>query len=123
MVYDPYFEPDRVQVDRLQGDNIRKLRMPFFGHQLPNAFVNMGIIKPFLTEMLDGSLTNQRFYELLRARRDLPRYQHDMVSEAEGRGHLKLAIQACEYTLKKRDAGNIRRTLERLQKEVSEAAQ
>ena len=123
VVYDPYFEPDRVQVDRLQGDNIRKLRMPFFGHQLPNAFVNMGIIKPFLTEMLDGSLTNQRFYELLRARRDLPRYQHDMVSEAEGRGHLKLAIQACEYTLKKRDAGNIRRTLERLQKEVSEAAQ
>lgn len=121
VIYDPYFEPDRAQVQRLEGENIRKLRMPFLGHQLPNAFVNMGIIKPLLSRVLDGELTDQSFYELLRARRDLPRFQHDIIGHAEVRGHLKLAIRACEYTLKKRQAGNIRKTLERLQKELREA--
>ncbi|WP_380054348.1 glycosyltransferase family 2 protein [Falsihalocynthiibacter sp. SS001] len=121
VISDPYFELDRVQVDRLEGPNIRKLRMPFFGHQLPNAFVKMGIIKPLLLDMFDDNLTNERFYKRLRARRDLPRYQHDLLMEAEKRGHVKLAIQVCEYTLRKREAGNIRRSLERLQKELEQA--
>lgn len=117
IISDPYFAPDCEQIDRLTGDNIRRLKMPFFGHQIPNAFVNMGTLKPMLIDMLDGNLTSERFYTLQRARRDLPRYQHDLIAEAEARGHTKLAIMACEYTLKKRKAGNIRRTLERLQAE------
>ncbi len=118
VISDPYFEPDRAQVDRLEGDSIRRLRMPFFGHQLPNAFAKMGILKPLLTDMFEGRLSNHRFYSLLRARRDLPRFQHDLLMEAEARGHRKLAVRVCEYTLRKRDAGNIRRTLERLQAEL-----
>ncbi|MGZ2260221.1 glycosyltransferase family 2 protein [Roseobacter sp. A03A-229] len=120
VISDPYYAPDRAQVARLEGANIRHLRMPFFGHQLPNAFVNMGILQPLLTDMFEERLTNQRFYQLLRARRDLPRFQHDLLMEAEARGHRKLAVRVCEYTLKKRDARNIRRTLERLQAELSE---
>ncbi len=121
VLYDPYFEPDVVQVNRLKGENIRKLRMPFFGHQLPNALLKMKILKPMLTELFDGQLTNQRFYELLRARRDLPRYQHDLLMKAEEKNHIRLAIQVCEYTLKKRDATNIRNSLERLRAELAKA--
>jgi len=111
---DPYFAPDAAHVSRLTGDNIRKLRMPFFGHQLPNALVTMEILKPLMLDMFEGQLTDQRFYELFRARRDLPRYQHDLLMQAEARNHVKLAIQICEYTLKKRDANNIRASLRRL---------
>lgn len=117
---DPYFAPDVDQVKRLTGNNIRKLRMPFFGHQLPNALVNMNILKPMLTEVFDGKLTDQRFYELLRARKDLPRFQHDLLMKAEEKNHPKLAIRVCEYTLKKRNAKNIRRSLERIQAEVAQ---
>lgn len=117
---DPYFAPDAAQVDRLTGDNIRKFRMPFFGHQLPNALVKMNILKPMLTEVFDGRLTGQRFYELLRVRKDLPRFQHDLLMKAEEKNHPKLAIRVCEYTLKKRNAKNIRRSLERLQSEVAQ---
>ncbi len=119
VISDPYFAPDKTQIARLAGDNIRRLKMPFFGHQIPNAFVNMGVLKPMLTDMLEGKLTAERFYALMRARRDLPRFQHDLIAQAEQRGHTKLAIMACEYTLGKRKAGNIRKTLERLQAEQS----
>ncbi|MFV1602133.1 MULTISPECIES: glycosyltransferase family 2 protein [unclassified Phaeobacter] len=121
VLYDPYFAPDVEQVNRLTGDNIRKMRMPFFGHQLPQALANMNILKPMLNEICEGRFTSQRFYQLLRARRDLPRYQHDLLMKAEEKNHRKLAIQVCEYTLKKRNAKNIRNSLERLRAELAEA--
>ncbi|QUS35473.1 glycosyltransferase family 2 protein [Falsirhodobacter algicola] len=121
VISDPYFAPDVAQVTRLDGPAIRHLRMPFFGHQLPNAFVNMGIMKTLVTSILDGDLTDARFYKMLRARRDLDRFQHDILMEAEQRGHLTLAVKVCDYTLKKRNAGNIRRTRRRLLATLQEA--
>lgn len=120
VLYDPYFKPDVTQVGRLQGGNVRKLRMPFFGHQLPNALATMGLLKPVIAGIFDASLTDEHFYKLLRARRDLPRFQHDLLMKAEEKRHLKLAVQVCEYTLRKRRARNIRNTLERLQSEIAE---
>ena len=121
LIYDPYFKPDCAHVDRLEGDNIRRLKMPFFGHQIPNAFVVMGILKTMLTNMFEGTLTDEKFYQLTRARKDLPRFQHTLITTAEERGHLNLAILACEYTLKKRKARNIRLKLEQLQQDVKQS--
>jgi hypothetical protein len=39
--------------------------------------------------------------------------------EAEKRGKLRSAIRVCEYTLKRRDAKNIARSLERLKGELA----
>lgn len=114
VVSDPYFAPDVAQVSRLTGPNVTRLRTPFMGHQLPNAFARMGVLKDLLFAAADGTLSEAQFYHLYRARRDLPRFQHDLLMEAEKRGKVAAAIRVCEYTLRKRDAGNIRRTLERL---------
>ncbi|WP_233270484.1 glycosyltransferase family 2 protein [Chachezhania sediminis] len=114
VISDPYFAPDSAQTERLAGPALRHLRMPFFGHQLPNAFVQMNILKPILKNMLDGTLDDAHFYRLMRARRDLPRYQHDLLMEAERRGHLRLALRVCDYTLARRNARNIRATRERI---------
>ena len=95
------------------------LRTPLMGHQLPNAFLVMGMLKDLLYAGVDGTLTPDLFYRLFRARRDLPRYQHDLLMHAEARGKTRSAIRICEYTLKKRDAGNIRRSLERLQEQLA----
>ena len=59
-------------------------------------------------------------YRLFRARNDLPRYQHDILMEAEKRGKIRSAIRVCEYTLKKRKAHNIKRSLERLREELAQ---
>jgi len=65
-------------------------------------------------------LTPELFYRLFRARRDLPRFQHDLLMEAERRGKIKSAIRVCEYTLKKRKAQNIKRSLDRLKTQLAE---
>lgn len=119
IIADPYFKPDFDQVERIRGDNVLWLRTPFMGHQLPNAFLVMGMLKDLLYAGVDGTLTPDLFYRLFRARRDLPRYQHDLLMHAEARGKTRSAIRICEYTLKKRDAGNIRRSLERLQEQLA----
>ncbi len=119
IISDPYFEPDREQVSRIKGDRITHLKTPFMGHQLPNAFVLMGMLKPLLFAAADNSLTPALFYKLFRNRRDLPRFQHDILMEAEKRGKLRSAIRVCEYTLKRRDAKNIARSLDRLKGELA----
>ena len=117
---DPYYKPDYDQVSRITGDNVTWLHTPFMGHQLPNAFVVMNIMKELLYAAVGGTLTPKLFYKLFRARNDLPRFQHDLLMEAEKRGKLRSAIRICEYTLKKRKAGNIRRTLGKLQDRLAE---
>ena len=117
---DPYYKPDFDQVSRIEGDNITWLHTPFMGHQLPNAFVVMNIMKDMLYAAAGGTLTPELFYKLFRARNDLPRYQHDLLMEAERRGKIKSAIRVCEYTLKKRNAVNIRRTLGKLREQLAE---
>lgn len=119
IIADPYFKPDFDQVSRIQGDNVTWLKTPFMGHQLPNAFHVMEILKDILVAGVGGTLTPDLFYKLFRARRDLPRFQHDLLMEAERRGKLKSAIRVCEYTLKKRKAQNIKRSLDRLRAELA----
>ena len=114
IIADPYFQPDYDQVSRITGDNVTWLHTPFMGHQLPNAFVLMGILKPLLFAAAEGTLTPALFYKAFRARNDLPRYQHDLLMQAESRGKLRSAIRICEYTLRKRKAKNIAASLERL---------
>jgi len=120
IISDPYFAPDVDQVRRIKGDNINRLKAPFMGHQLPNAFHLMEMLKPLLYAGAGGTLTPQLYYKLFRARRDLPRYQHDILMHAEARGKLRSAIRVCEYTLKKRNAKNIARSLERLKGELAD---
>ena len=121
LISDPFFEPDARQIARLSQANVVHLRTPFMGHQLPNAFEQMGILRPLLQAAASGKLDANLFYNLYRARRDLPRFQHDLLMEAERRQKFRSAIRICEYTLKKRKAGNIQRSLDRLREELAEA--
>ncbi len=119
VIADPYFAPDHAQVDRIRGDNVTWLHTPFMGHQLPNAFANMGILKQILYAAAGGTLDKALFYKLFRARNELPRYQHDLLMQAEQRGKLRSAIRVCEYTLARRDAGNIKATKRRLEEQLA----
>ncbi|NIZ62986.1 glycosyltransferase family 2 protein [Sedimentitalea sp. CY04] len=118
VVSDPYFELDRAHVARLKGDNVQKLRLPFFGHKAAPALLQMGNLKSLLTDMADGEVNTNEYFRLLRNRRDLARFQHTIINHAKDRGHLKLALQGCEYTLKKRKARNIRLIKEDIEEQL-----
>lgn len=118
VVSDPYYDLDQAHVARLKGDNIQNLITPFFGHKIAPMLMQTGNLKLLLTDMADGEVNTNEYYRLLRNRRDIARFQHTIIGHAKERGHLKLALQACEYTLKKRSAKNIRLIKEEIEEQL-----
>ncbi|MEP2640031.1 glycosyltransferase family 2 protein [Roseobacter sp.] len=122
VVSDPYFDMDRAHVKRLSGDNITHLRIPFFGHKVAHPLTIMGNLKPLLADMTRGTFDATQYYRLLRNRHYLPRFQHGIIQLARDKGHLKLALKACEFTLEQRKAPNIRLTKEKIEAMIAMSA-
>ena len=70
--YDPFFDLDRQQVQRLQGDNVVLLKTWFSNHFAAPMLRKLDILKPVMLGAMDGTLDAAEFYRLMRARRRLP---------------------------------------------------
>jgi hypothetical protein len=91
ILYDPYEPLDAQHAARFRHSNVQHLRAPLLGHRLGSALNQMGILSPIILGALNGTLTAEDYYRLLRARRDLPRYQRELFNRAIAKGHSKLA--------------------------------
>jgi hypothetical protein len=89
--YDPFFTPDRRHVDRLEGENVIRLKTWCSGHFAPPFLRRAGLLKPIMQHALDGTLSAAVFYRLYRERRALPWYRKALQSNLQERGHDKLA--------------------------------
>jgi tetratricopeptide (TPR) repeat protein len=72
--YDPFFDLDRRQAERLSWDNVLPLKAPMLGHSLPQWFFHLGILKQIFEMVVQGTMTTEAWARLIRARRLLPRY-------------------------------------------------
>jgi len=91
VVYDPFFEPDRKHIERLEGDNVTYLKSWFAGHFTAVFIRRAHLIKPLFKSVIDETLTEQSYYELLRGRRELQWYRKALEERAIEHGHPKLA--------------------------------
>jgi len=91
VLYDPFFEPDRRHVDRLEGDNVIRLKTWCSGHFSPVFLRRAGLLKPLMQHALDDTLTPEVFYKMYRDRRFLPWYRKALQTNLQERGHDKLA--------------------------------
>src|SRR6056297_1669911 len=89
--YDPFFEPDRRHVERLEGDKVILLKTWFAGHFSPVFLRRANLLKPVMQHALDGTLTPAVFYTLFRERRLLPWYRKSLETNLAERGHAALA--------------------------------
>jgi pimeloyl-ACP methyl ester carboxylesterase len=89
--YDPFFTPDRRHVDRLEGDNVIRLKTWCSGHFSPVFLRRANLLKPIMQHALDGTLTAEIFYRLYRERRMLPWYRRALQTNLQERGHEKLS--------------------------------
>ena len=101
IIYDPFHTDDSRHAARYQGENIRKLHAPFLGHGLPDAFLEMGILKEIMRRGIKGTLTNQVFYSLIRARKLTSKYHKRLLTEAALRDHSKWALDIAEQAKEK----------------------
>ena len=93
VLYDPFFEPDRRHIERLEGDNVILLKTWCSGHFSPVFLRRAGLLKPLMQHVFDDTLTAEVFYDMIRARRLLPWYRKSLIANLEERGHDKLAAR------------------------------
>jgi len=91
VIYDPFFAPDRRQVERLEGENVVPLKTWCSGHFSPVFLRRANLLKPMMQHALDGTLAPLVFYRLYRERRFLPWYRRALQANLDARGHAKLA--------------------------------
>ncbi|MDZ7710278.1 MAG: hypothetical protein U5K36_09580 [Roseovarius sp.] len=91
VLFDPFFPPDRRHVDRLEGENVTRLKTWCSGHFSPVFLQRANLLKPVMQHALDGTLTPAVFYTLYRERRMLPWYRRALQTNLQERGHDKLA--------------------------------
>lgn len=91
--YDPFFDLDRQQVTRLQGDNVLLLKTWFSNHFAAPMLRKLDILKPVMLKAMDGTLTADEFYRMMRARRRLPMVMRAIEAQA-GERHPQLVGRA-----------------------------
>jgi len=114
ILYDPYEPLDAQHAARFAHPNVMHLRAPLLGHRLGSSLNQMGILAPIILGALDGTLTEQDYYRLLRARRDFPRYQRELFQRTLTRGHRRLAKSLGQFILTKTTNRAVRRGLQGL---------
>jgi hypothetical protein len=93
VLYDPFFEPDRRHIERLENPNVVFLKTWCSGHFSPVFLRRAGLLKPLMQHAFDETLTPQVFYDMFRARRMIPWYRKSLISNLQDRGHHKLATR------------------------------
>lgn len=114
ILYDPYEPLDAQHAARFANGNVQHLRAPLLGHRLGSSLNQMGILSPIILGALNGSLTAQDYYRLLRARRSLPRYQRELFRRAVEKGHTRLAKSLGSHILAQNPNRAVRLGLEAL---------
>ena len=100
ILYDPYEPLDAQHAARFTGKNVQHLRAPLLGHRLGSSLNQMGILSPIILGALNGSLSSEDYYKLLRTRKTSPRYQRELFNKAVDKGHTVLAKSLGEHILK-----------------------
>ena len=101
-----------------RGTNVLKLRCRYFGHRIASMWVRMGVLKPIVEGAITGTLKEKQFYHLLRARRELRRYQREMLERLEKKDRPGLIVIYCRAVLARSAGPRFRQAMVRAQKKL-----
>ncbi len=115
MFHDPTAPLDAMHAALFRGDNVIKLKCRFMGHRIASLWAAMGVLKPVVEGCIEGTLTRTGFYRLMRARRETPRYQKEMLERLRVAKRHALTVIYCNGVLSKRGAPNFRKEMKKAQ--------
>ena len=114
IIYDPYFEPDRLHAEFYQGDNVHHLKSWYSSHKSAQFMRRAEILKSVMQEAVAGTLTPALYYKLFRSRRDLIWYYNGLADHLIGKGHKHLASQLADHLVTLQKPGVARSIKDRL---------
>ncbi len=109
--YDPRAPLDAMHAALFRGDNVSKYRCRFMGHRIASLWLLMGVLKPVIEGCVAGTMTQAQFYTLMRKRREVPRFQRDLLGAIEATNRPQLVSRYCNAVLSLRGGPVFRRAL------------
>ncbi len=111
LFYDPRMAVDAMHAALFRGDNVRKYRCRFMGHRIASLWIMMGLLKPVIETCVAGDMTASKFYKMMRQRREVGRYQKEMLATLEKGGRPWLIAHYCSAVLARRRGPMFRKAL------------
>ncbi|MCG6904554.1 MAG: phosphoadenosine phosphosulfate reductase [Rhodobacter sp.] len=99
ILYDPYRALDHVHASLFQGPNITRLRCRHLDGLIEYALHEMDLMHRTIEMAASGTLTEQGFYKLLRARRTHSRYLRTLVYALGKRNRPTHVATVCKHVL------------------------
>lgn len=75
VLFDPFFRPDKQQVERLPQERLITLKGFGFGHKSAVFLRRLDVLQPVMKAAIEGTLEPEEFYRLIRSRKDLYIYR------------------------------------------------
>lgn len=104
ILFDPRRPMDHVHASLFQGPNVTRLRCRHLNGQIEPALAEMDLLHRTIEMAAGGGLTGERFYALLRARREHDRYLRALIAALAKRGRPLHVALACRHAMRQKDA-------------------
>lgn len=118
ILYDPLEAPDAMHAAFFRGDNIYKLKCRFMGHRIASALIQLKLLKSVVAGCVDGTLTPNSFYKMLRARRTFRRYLRELLQKIDMHKHPYLVALLAEHVLAQGNGPVFRKALNEATKKL-----
>lgn len=121
LFYDPTEPLDAMHASLFQGPNVQKFRCRHLGHRIASFWISLGMLKPVILGCVENTLSEHSFYQMMRARRESPRFQRALLGRTIAMGRDGLVVMLCSHILSKRGAPKFRQELKRAQARLKKA--
>ncbi|MDJ1008305.1 MAG: phosphoadenosine phosphosulfate reductase [Paracoccaceae bacterium] len=118
LFYDPSAPLDAMHAALFQAPSVERYYCRRMGHRIASLWLNMGILKPVVTDCVDGRMTRVAFYRYLRRRRDSERYERALLEVVQRRGRPDLVRRLCRAVLSRRRGPRFRKALRQAEAEL-----
>jgi hypothetical protein len=99
LLFDPQTPEDAQHAARMRAPHVQHLRAPHATHEAVRVVMKSGAFAVLVQDMLTHGRATPAFWAAYRARKSVPKWQKSMLSEALGRGHNRLALNAAAQVL------------------------
>ncbi|TDK43230.1 phosphoadenosine phosphosulfate reductase [Antarcticimicrobium luteum] len=122
VLYDPRQALDAMHATLFARPNVSRLRLPFMGSALQTQLIEMKILYRLLSLAGAAKLTEQKFYELSRGRRENGVYLRNLMNHLDQNERFYLTMLLCRNVTSRLRARRFRRRLDQLEQLAEEGA-
>ncbi|MEO0343640.1 MAG: hypothetical protein AAF198_09400 [Pseudomonadota bacterium] len=99
--YDPFVLEDKLHAERLQGKNVRHMRVPHFSHEAIRMVMKTGALSKVIRSFVQTADFDATVFVALRNRRLQRKWCRQMISDLQTRDRVLLTLWAAENMLQR----------------------